>query len=81
MSYFIDPSGQKHRIFGEGGGRTVAEQLGTQFLGEVPLVPEIREGGDQGKPVVISDPKGAVAQSFQAIARSLLSEARPPSAG
>jgi len=81
MSYFIDPSGQKHRIFGEGGGRTVADQLGTQFLGEVPLVPEIREGGDQGKPVVISDPKGAIAQSFQAIARSVLSEARPPSAG
>ncbi len=81
MSYFIDPTGQKHRIFGAGGGRTVAKQLGTRFLGEVPLVPEIREGGDHGRPVVISHPESAIAQSFYDIARSVLAPNNTASTG
>jgi ATP-binding protein involved in chromosome partitioning len=72
MSYFVDPDGRRHDLFGVGGGSRLAEQLGTVFLGQVPFLPEIREGGDSGKPVVVSMPAGAAAQVFRRIAQSLL---------
>ena len=58
MSYFVDPAGQRHEIFGSGGGIATAERLGTVLLGQVPLVPSIREGGDRGEPIVVSEPEG-----------------------
>jgi len=72
MSYFTDPAGIRHALFGEGGGARTAGALGTDFLGQVPLAPEIRAGGDAGQPVVVSDPAGAAAAAFGAMARSLL---------
>jgi ATP-binding protein involved in chromosome partitioning len=72
MSYFIDPAGNKHALFGSGGGVLTAEKLGTRLLGQVPLMPEIREGGDTGVPVVVSAPQGAAATAFRQIAEELL---------
>jgi ATP-binding protein involved in chromosome partitioning len=72
MSYFTDPAGHRHHLFGEGGGARLAEALGTELLGQVPLLPAIREGGDAGKPAVVSEPDGAAAEAFRAIAQSLL---------
>lgn len=72
MSYFLDSAGQRHALFGEGGGIAVAEKLGTSLLGQVPLLTEIRAGGDSGVPVVVSAPEGAAAQTFHEIARALL---------
>jgi ATP-binding protein involved in chromosome partitioning len=72
MSYFIDPAGVKHALFGEGGGIITAERLGTVMLGQVPLLPEIREGGDRGEPVVVSAPRGEAAKAFQSIAEALM---------
>jgi ATP-binding protein involved in chromosome partitioning len=72
MSHFTDPSGQRHALFGSGGGIATAERLGTVLLGQVPLAPEIREGGDRGMPVVVANPEGAAAGVFRAIAESLL---------
>ena len=72
MSYFIDSAGHRHDLFGSGGGAKVADALGTALLGQVPLLTEIREGGDSGKPVVVNDPGGAAAKAFHLIARSLL---------
>lgn len=72
MSYFVDPSGQKHFLFGQGGGYAVAEKLGTVLLGEVPLLPEIREAGDKGEPLVASQKEGSAAQAFSLIAEALL---------
>jgi len=72
MSYFIDPAGGRHHLFGEGGGARIAGELGTTLLGQVPLLPEIRTGGDAGVPVVVSDPTGPAATVFGTIARSLL---------
>jgi ATP-binding protein involved in chromosome partitioning len=48
MSYFTDPSGARHRLFGEGGGAATADSLGTSMLGELPLLPEVRVAGDAG---------------------------------
>ncbi len=73
MSYFIDPSGQKHLVFGSGGGIATAERLGTALLGQVPLLPAIREGGDKGMPIVVSEPEGAAAGVFRGMAEALLS--------
>jgi ATP-binding protein involved in chromosome partitioning len=72
MSHFVDPSGQKHMLFGSGGGVATAQKLATAFLGEVPLLQQIREGGDRGVPVVVGDPKGAASAVFTGIAEALL---------
>jgi len=82
MSYFVDPAGQRHEIFGSGGGIATAERLGTVLLGQVPLVPSIREGGDRGEPIVVSEPEGLAGGVFRAIAEALLRLAdKPASSG
>ena len=72
MSYFVDPSGQRHELFGSGGGIVTAEKLGTVLLGQVPLIPEIRAGGDTGEPVVVSAPNSPAGKIFREIAEELL---------
>jgi ATP-binding protein involved in chromosome partitioning len=71
MSYFITPSGERVEIFGHGGGMAEAKRQGIPFLGEIPLFTAIREGGDQGVPVVVSGPKNPPAQAFMTIAMQL----------
>ena len=69
MSYFIAPdTGNRYDIFGSGGGKSLADQYGISFLGQVPLGMEVREAGDNGIPVVISHPESPQAQAFRAIA-------------
>jgi ATP-binding protein involved in chromosome partitioning len=82
MSTFICPHcGARSDIFGHGGARHEAERLGVPFLGEVPLDMAIREKSDAGQPVVATEPEGARAQSFRAIATrvrdGLRGESRP----
>ncbi len=66
MSGFVCPDcGNEHEIFGEGGGRAFATEVGMPFLGELPLDPAVREGGDGGAPVVLEDTDtGAAFRSF-----------------
>jgi ATP-binding protein involved in chromosome partitioning len=65
MSYFIVPgTAQKHEIFGTGGGKKEAERQEVPFLGEIPLDPEARECGDQGKPVVLERPNSTSGKVF-----------------
>jgi ATP-binding protein involved in chromosome partitioning len=78
MSYFIDPAGIKHALFGSGGGIATAEKLGTVLLGQVPLLPEIREGGDTGEPIVVSNPSSAAANVFREISATLLARLKEP---
>ena len=52
------------RVFGEGGGRKIAEELGVDFLGEVPIDPRVVEGGDKGEPIVRSAPDSPAAKAF-----------------
>ncbi len=72
MSYFIDPAGQKHQLFGEGGGQKTADSLATVLLGQVPLISEIRAGGDAGKPIVMTAPDSLAAGVFREIGDRLL---------
>jgi ATP-binding protein involved in chromosome partitioning len=71
MSYFTTPTGERVEIFGHGGGRAEAQRQEIPFLGEVPIFTEIREGGDRGVPVVVSDQEGSAAQAFGAVARGV----------
>lgn len=72
MSWFEDASGQRQALFGEGGGAATAEALGTGLLGQVPLDPAIRAGGDAGQPVVVALPQSHSAGVFREIAATLL---------
>ncbi|MGK2742328.1 Mrp/NBP35 family ATP-binding protein [Tepidicaulis sp. LMO-SS28] len=73
MAYYVAPgTEEKTYIFGEGGAKRVAEELGAGFLGDVPLVPEIRAGMDEGKPIVAADPGGEAARPFMDIAAKVM---------
>src|ERR1051326_3429581 len=71
MSYFTAPGGERIEIFGHGGGRAEAERQKVPFLGEVPIFTEIREGGDRGVRVVVSNPAAPSSQVFLKIAEGL----------
>lgn len=72
MSYFSCPHcGERVEIFSHGGGRRVAEQFGTAFLGEIPLDVRVRQGGDDGRPVVVYDSKSGPALAFKEMADKL----------
>ena len=72
MSGYVCPScGHHDEIFARGGGRKLAVRENVAFLGEVPIHPSIRGGGDTGKPIVLAAPDGALAQIFREMARSV----------
>ncbi len=80
MSYHIcSGCGERAEIFGHGGGQKMAKQFNVPFLGEIPLVRDIREASDAGKPIVLAQPGHPQSQAFRAIAERLLAEiaARP----
>jgi ATP-binding protein involved in chromosome partitioning len=80
MSYHIcSGCGERAEIFGHGGGEEMAKQFNVPFLGEIPLVRDIREASDAGKPIVLAQPDHPQSQAFRAIAARLLAEiaARP----
>jgi ATP-binding protein involved in chromosome partitioning len=69
MSTFVCPNcGHESHIFGHGGARQTAAELGTDFLGEIPLVPSIRETSDSGTPIVAKAPNSPEARAFVAVA-------------
>ena len=72
MSYFVAPdTGQRYDIFGHGGGAKMAQEVGVDFLGEVPLEPQVRVGGDEGKPIVVTDPESAASQAIRSVAQKV----------
>ena len=71
MSYFTAPNGERVEIFGHGGGKAEAARQNIPFLGEVPIFTEIRVGGDQGVPVVVSSPAAPSGKAFIQIAEAL----------
>src|SRR5512139_2960204 len=71
MSYLELPDGSRMDIFGTGGGERLAREAGVPFIGAIPMDPAVRQGGDNGQPVVISAPETAVAQALVAIAKDV----------
>jgi ATP-binding protein involved in chromosome partitioning len=72
MSGYVCPScGHHDEIFSRGGGKTLAARENVAFLGEVPIHPSVRGGGDAGKPIVLAAPDSPVARIFRDIARSV----------
>ncbi len=72
MSWFTGDDGTRYELFGSGGGESLAADLGVPLLGQVPLMPAVREGGDVGVPVVVADPDGEAARAFGALATALV---------
>ncbi len=69
MSYFLCPHcGERSEIFGHGGAKATAEELGTDFIGEIPLHMSIRETSDDGRPIVSVEPDGPHAMIYRGIA-------------
>ncbi len=77
MSWFRGDDGVRYELFGAGGGQELADDLGVPLLGQVPLVPELRAGGDVGRPIVVADPDDDAAQAFIRIAERLDVELAP----
>jgi ATP-binding protein involved in chromosome partitioning len=71
MSWFTGDDGTRYELFGAGGGDTLAADLGVPLLGKVPLVNAVRQGADEGRPIVSEDPDSETGQAFIAIANRL----------
>src|SRR3954453_6388527 len=71
MSWFRGDDGKAYAIFGAGGGEELADRLEVPLLGKVPLVAALREGGDNGAPIVVADPDSEAARVFVSIAEQI----------
>ena len=74
MSYLDLPDGTRMDIFGSGGGEQLAQATQTPFLGKVPMDPNVRIGGDSGKPIVVAYPDSPVAVALRDIAEKLAAQ-------
>jgi ATP-binding protein involved in chromosome partitioning len=74
MSY-LEHNGEKLYIFGKGGGARTAEKMHVPLLGEIPLDPKTREGGDSGKPIATLTEPNAQAAIFEKLARTIIERA------
>lgn len=72
MSYFLDPQGNAHHLFGEGGGKGLAEKYGVPFLGELPLEPGLGAAGDNGENYLSNHPDSDVSKAYWKIAAGLV---------
>ncbi|MCK4177653.1 Mrp/NBP35 family ATP-binding protein [Aciditerrimonas ferrireducens] len=72
LSWFTADDGTRYELFGRGGGQQLADELKVPLLAQIPLVPAIREGADEGVPVRVAAPAGEAAQAFDALAEAVL---------
>jgi ATP-binding protein involved in chromosome partitioning len=78
MSAFVTPDGERHALFGEGGGDALATEIGAPLVGRVPIEPAVSAGGDAGAPAVLADPDSPAAIEFRRVARRIVDELLPP---
>jgi ATP-binding protein involved in chromosome partitioning len=72
MSWLTSTDGSRQHLFGEGGGAELAGELGVPLLGQIPLTPALRIGGDEGRPLVVTEPDSEAARAFTSIADQLV---------
>jgi ATP-binding protein involved in chromosome partitioning len=73
MSYFKGDDGKKYKIFGEGGVKRAAEEFSKEFLGEIPINPEVGKAGDNGKPIVEENPEHEISKIYLEFAEKIKS--------
>ena len=73
MSYFIGDDGKKYSIFGEGGVERTAKEFEKEFLGEIPINPEVGKMGDRGTPIVQSNPGHEISKIYLKLAEKIKS--------
>ena len=73
MSFFIGDDGKKYKIFGEGGVKKTAEEFQKEFLGEIPINPEVGKTGDEGKPIVETNPEHEISKIYLNFAEKIKS--------
>ena len=73
MSFFIGDDGKKYRIFGEGGVKRTAEEFKKEFLGEIPINPQVGKSGDLGKPIVEANPDHEISKIYLNFANKIKS--------
>jgi len=73
MSHFVADDGKKYTIFGEGGVKRTADEFGKEFMGEIPINPEIGKQGDLGKPIVESNPNHKISKIYLDFANKIKS--------
>jgi ATP-binding protein involved in chromosome partitioning len=81
MSWFTGDDGHRYELFGAGGGHELADLLDVPLLGQVPLVPELRAGSDEGEPIQAVDPGSEAGKAFAEIARRIDEELAPTRRG
>ena len=64
MSFFIAEDGKKYHLFGEGGVKKTAEEFNKEFLGEIPINPDVGKSGDNGKPIVEEKPNNEISKIY-----------------
>ncbi len=75
MSWFIGDDGKQYQLFGAGGGKDLADQLEVDLIGQVPMTIPMREGSDQGQPIMAVDPANEASQVFVQMAEWVLAHA------
>ena len=73
MSFFIGDDGKKYKIFGEGGVKKTAEEFKKEFLGEIPINPQVGKSGDEGKPIVEANPEHEISKIYLDFAKKVKS--------
>ena len=73
MSYFVGDDKKKYPIFGEGGVKKTSEEFGKEFLGEIPIEPEVGKLGDQGIPIVEANPEHKISKIYLEFAKKIKS--------
>ncbi len=68
MSYLTLPDGSRMDVFGQGGGKSMADHYNVPFLGAIPINPNVRVGSDNGRPIIVTDPETDAAQTLKAVA-------------
>jgi len=77
MSWFTGDDGKRYQLFGAGGGAALAERLEVPLLGQIPFVPELREGSDSGRPIMATQPDSDAARAIAEVARAIEEDLKP----
>jgi ATP-binding protein involved in chromosome partitioning len=77
MSWFIGDDGKRYELFGAGGGAELAEELEVPLLAQLPLIPALRVGSDEGRPIAAVEPDSEIGRAFHNLAERVAVELRP----